>query len=137
MTIYTTDTLQSNELQRDDLQATTYLQDVSIDCPLTFGEPFSAKNDPAAAQSRMDIIPHPFSLPASGLSKWPPSDGQRERQDRLFFGLTGQAISCFTPVRTNFIYQRYTMRGKERQARILFAAALWSILGAKKQSWRY
>src|SRR5260370_26623356 len=48
------------------------------------------QDDPASAQSRVDSIPHPFSLLASGLAKRPPSDLRRERQDRLF-RLTGQA----------------------------------------------
>ena len=72
------------------------------------------ENDPASAQLRVDIIPHPFSLLASGLTKRPPSDIRRERQDRLF-RLTGQAESLF-PVYTRFSTQGYTMTGVKRQA---------------------
>src|SRR6266851_5301942 len=52
-----------------------------------------------------------FSLPASDLSKRPPSDGQRGRQDRLF-GLTGQAIYDLVPVRSNYSMQRVYHDGK-------------------------
>src|SRR5260221_13502901 len=76
-----------------------------------------------------------FSLQASSLSKWPPSDGQRERQDRLF-GLTGQAIYDLVPVRSNFLHKGYTMTGKERQARSFIVGTKMSTHRAKKMCWR-
>src|SRR6266566_4355580 len=62
------------------------------------------QDDPASAQSRVDSIPHPFSLLASSLAKRPPSGIRRERQDRLF-RLTGEAWSLFP------VYARFSTPG--------------------------
>src|SRR5260370_6437058 len=102
-------------------------------CPCDWRRAIFLRNDPATVQSRVDIIL--FSLPASDLSKRPPSDGQRGRQDRLF-GLTGQAIYDLVPVRSNFLHKGYTMTGKERQARSFIVGTKMSTHRAKKMCWR-
>ena len=73
--------------------------------------------DPASAQSRLDFIPHPFSLSASSFTKQLPSDEQRERQDRLF-RLTGKTPLVLLLTKPISLHNWYTMSCGRRQALI-------------------
>src|SRR5260370_13932336 len=101
-------------------------------CPCDWRRAIFLRNDPATVQSRVDIIL--FSLPASDLSKRPPSDGQRGRQDRLFW-LTGQAIYDLVPGPSNFLQKGYTMNGKEKQGRIFLPGTKIMPKPAKEKVW--
>ena len=92
--------------------------------------------DPASAQSRLDFIPHPFSLSASSFTKQLPSDEQRERQDRLFRP-TGKTPLVLLPSMPISLYQLCTMTNGRRQA-LNFLVGRERVTILRKQSiWRY
>src|SRR5258708_36778794 len=70
---------------------------------------------PASAQLRLDFIPHPFSLPAGGLTNRLPRDEPRERQDYPF-GLTGETPLALLPPLPNSLNQCNHLTCGRRQA---------------------
>ena len=83
--------------------------------PCDWRRAISLQHDPASAQSRLDFIPHPFSLAASSSTKQPPSDELRERQDRLI-KLTGKTPLVLLPSTLISLHTLCTMNCMIRQA---------------------
>src|SRR5260370_2266420 len=82
-------------------------------CPCDWRRAIFLRNDPATVQSRVDIIL--FSLPASDLSKRPPSDRQRGGQGRPLW-LSREAIHHLFSLPPHFLYKKDTIKGKGKQS---------------------
>src|SRR5260370_30033813 len=92
--------------------------------------------DPASAQSRLDFIPHPFSLPASSLTSKPPSDEQRERPDRLI-RLTGKTPLVLLPSIPDSLHLICTMNCGRRQALSFLVGRERVTILRNERIWRY